>query len=91
MRVGVVAYVPPYWGHCTVNIGKGNYVFLSVFAGDAGYDCKTIAKCGFASIVIEREGRPAIVSNPRYLTIYYLPTICVLFSNVPLSSGQLSS
>ena len=67
MRAGVAAYVPPYWGHRTVNVGTENYVFLSVFPADAGYDYKTIAERGFASIVVERGGKPAVVPNPRYM------------------------
>jgi glucose-6-phosphate isomerase len=69
MRAGVVAYVPPYWGHRTINIGKENYVFLSVFPADAGYDYKAISEHGFASIVVERKGKPVIVPNPRHLTM----------------------
>jgi len=66
MRAGVVAYVPPHWGHRTINVGSENFVFLSVFPADAGYDYKTIAEHGFASIIVEREGRPTVAPNPRY-------------------------
>jgi len=65
MKPGVAAYVPPYWGHRTMNVGAVNFVFLAVFPADAGYDYKTIADEGFASIVVERDGKPAVIANPR--------------------------
>lgn len=66
MKPGVAAYVPPYWGHRTINVGTANFVFLAVFPADAGYDYKTIAEQGFASIVVERSGQPTVIPNPRY-------------------------
>ena len=66
MTPGVVAYVPPYWGHRTMNVGSENFVFFAVFPTDAGYDYGTIAEEGFASIIVESAGQPAVVPNPRY-------------------------
>jgi glucose-6-phosphate isomerase len=66
MKPGVAAYVPPYWGHRTMNVGSKHFVFLAVFPADAGYDYKTIADEGFASIVVERNGKPAVIANPRH-------------------------
>jgi len=66
MRPGTAAYVPPFCGHRTVNVGSENFVFLSVFPADAGYDYKTIAERGFASIAVEQAGKAQLVANPRY-------------------------
>jgi glucose-6-phosphate isomerase len=66
MQAGTTAFVPPYWGHRTVNVGREHFVFLSVFPADAGYDYKTIAQQGFASIVVERDGKPEVIQNLRY-------------------------
>jgi glucose-6-phosphate isomerase len=63
---GAAAYVPPYWGHRTINTGTENFVFLAVYPADAGYDYKTIAERGFASILVERDGVPVLAPNPRY-------------------------
>jgi glucose-6-phosphate isomerase, archaeal len=63
---GAAAYVPPYWGHRTINTGSENFVFLAVYPADAGYDYKTIAERGFASILVERDGQPELIDNPRY-------------------------
>jgi glucose-6-phosphate isomerase len=66
MKPGVLAFVPPYWGHRTLNVGVENFVFLAVYPADAGYDYKTIEDQGFAAIVVERDGQPQVVPNPRY-------------------------
>ncbi len=63
---GAGVYVPPYWGHRSINTGKDNLVLLAVYPADAGYDYKTIAEQGFASLVVERDGKPAIIPNPRF-------------------------
>jgi glucose-6-phosphate isomerase, archaeal len=66
MTPGTLAYVPPYWGHRTMNVGLGNFVFLAVYPADAGYDYSTIEKEGFASIIVEQDGKTQVVPNPRY-------------------------
>ncbi|HEX2907931.1 MAG TPA: glucose-6-phosphate isomerase family protein, partial [Phototrophicaceae bacterium] len=66
MPPGTAAYVPPYWGHRTINVGSDEFAFLAVYPADAGYDYGTISETGFASIVIEQDGQPQVVPNPRY-------------------------
>jgi glucose-6-phosphate isomerase len=66
MAPGVAAYVPPYWGHRTINTGPENFVFLAVYPAEAGHNYGIIAEYGFASIMIERDGSPQLVPNPRY-------------------------
>jgi glucose-6-phosphate isomerase, archaeal len=63
---GAMIYVPPYWGHRSMNTGKDNLVFLAVYPSDAGYDYKTIAERGFAALVVERDGKPQVVPNPNF-------------------------
>jgi glucose-6-phosphate isomerase len=66
MTPGVAAYVPPYWGHRTMNVGKENFAFLACYPADAGYDYATIAEKGFAQIVAERDSKPTLVDNPKW-------------------------
>jgi glucose-6-phosphate isomerase len=66
MTPGTVAYIPPHWGHRTMNTGSTNFAFFSIYPADAGYDYKTIAENGFASIFVARNGKPELVPNPRY-------------------------
>jgi glucose-6-phosphate isomerase len=63
---GAMLYIPPFWAHRSVNTGATDFVFLSAYGTDAGYDYAAIARTGFASIVVERGGRTEIVPNPRY-------------------------
>jgi len=66
MRAGAACYVPPYWGHRSINTGLENLVFLAVYPADAGYDYGTIAEEGFAQIVVTGPEGPRLVPNPRY-------------------------
>jgi glucose-6-phosphate isomerase len=66
MKPGVTAYVPPYWAHRTVNTGSGNFAFLAIYPSDAGYNYGIIAEQGFASIIVERDGQPTVIPNPRH-------------------------
>jgi len=63
---GVIAYIPAYHAHRTINTGAENFVFLSVYPADSGYDYASIATGGFASLMVERDGKPKLIPNPRY-------------------------
>ena len=66
MSRGPVAYVPGHWSHRTVNVGRDPFVFFAAYSGDAGYDYGTIERDGFPVLIVERDGEPAMVDNPRY-------------------------
>ncbi len=66
MIAGSAAYVPPYWAHRTVNIGAVDFVFFSVWEARAGHDYGTIERDGFRKLVVLRDGRAAVVDNPKY-------------------------
>lgn len=66
MTPGAACYVPPYWGHRTMNIGSTNFVFFACYPAEAGYDYQAIANKGFASLVVERDGKPQVVPNPSW-------------------------
>jgi glucose-6-phosphate isomerase, archaeal len=66
MRRGTVNYVPGGWAHRSVNVGAEPLVFFAVFPADAGYDYKTIEEQGFPVLVMNRDGEPVTVPNPRY-------------------------
>jgi glucose-6-phosphate isomerase len=63
---GTVAYVPPHWGHRSINTGGEPLVLLYAYPGDAGHDYDTIEAAGFARLVVARNGRPTVVENPRF-------------------------
>lgn len=69
IRPGIVAYIPPYWGHRMVNIGSKPFIFFAIYPGDAGHNYGDIEKTGFVRVVIEKEGKPVIIENPRWKKI----------------------
>ena len=67
MRPGRVLYVLPRWAHRSVNTGREeDLVTFFVCPANAGHDYGTIEQSGFRKIVIERNGEPAVVDNPRW-------------------------
>jgi glucose-6-phosphate isomerase len=66
MHPGTIAYVPSMWAHRTANTGSEPFSFLAVWPGDAGHDYGTIARTGFAKLLVDRDGQVAFIDNPRY-------------------------
>lgn len=68
LRPGNVLYVPPRWAHRSINTSPTtDLVTFFVYPGNAGHDYGAIEKNGFRKLVVERDGRPAIVDNPRHV------------------------
>ena len=69
MSQGDLIYVPPRWGHRTVNVGAEELVFFFTYQADAGHDYESLKKKqGFSKLVIEEHGRVNVVDNPRFMT-----------------------
>ena len=66
MVSGTIGYVPPMWAHRTVNIGAEPFVFLAVWPGDSGHDYGTIEREGFTKCLVDKDGIPTLVDNPRF-------------------------
>lgn len=66
MSKGTIAYVPPYWAHRTVNVGSEPFVFFAAWPGDAGHDYGSIETSGFYKLLVERDGQPTLIDNPKY-------------------------
>jgi glucose-6-phosphate isomerase len=68
LRPGKILYVPPRWAHRSVNTGsQEDLATFFVYPGDAGHDYGTIETQGFRKLVLEVDGQPQIVDNPRWL------------------------
>ena len=68
LRPGVVLYVAPRWGHRSVNTRLDrDLITFFAYPGHAGHDYGSIERQGFRKLVVEQEGRPAVVDNPRWL------------------------
>ncbi|MFW6138693.1 MAG: glucose-6-phosphate isomerase family protein [Spirochaetota bacterium] len=66
MYPGRAVYVPGYYAHRSINTGDQPLISIPVYPGDAGHDYSSIEKSGFRHIVIEKNGKPQVVENPRY-------------------------
>ena len=67
MTSGITVYVPPNFAHRSINISKTEpFIMFFVFRADAGHDYKTIETKGFRKLVIERDGQPQIIDNPKW-------------------------
>lgn len=64
---GRVLYVLPRWAHRSVNTGHDeDLVTFFAYPGNAGHDYGTIEEQGFRKLVVEADGTPRIVDNPRW-------------------------
>ena len=64
---GRILYIPPRWAHRSVNTSADeDFVFHYVYPGDAGHDYGTIEQLGFRKLVVEENGQPSVVDNPRW-------------------------
>jgi glucose-6-phosphate isomerase len=66
LESGQAVYIPPRWAHRSVNVGSEEFVFFFAFPGGAGHDYQAFDGLGFRNIIAERDGRPAILPNPRF-------------------------
>jgi glucose-6-phosphate isomerase len=66
MEPGTVHYIPGGWAHRTVNVGDEPLVFYAAWIADAGHDYGSIERRGFPVLVVDGEGAPEVVANPRY-------------------------
>jgi len=63
---GQAVYIPPGWAHRSANVGSDEFVFFYAYPGGAGHDYDAFDGLGFRNIVVERDGEPAVVPNPRF-------------------------
>ncbi len=68
LRPSSVLYVPPNWAHRSINTSLDqDLVTFFVYPGNAGHDYGSIEKQGLCKLVVQRNGQPTIVDNPRWL------------------------
>ena len=66
ISAGVMVYVPKGYAHRSINTGNVPLVTFFAFRGDAGHDYKTIEQKGFRKLVVEIDGAPSIIDNPKW-------------------------
>ncbi|TLS49578.1 glucose-6-phosphate isomerase [Paenibacillus antri] len=63
---GRAVYVPGRYAHRSINVGPEPLITFYVFRADAGHDYGSIETKGFRKIVMERDGAPVVVDNPKW-------------------------
>ena len=64
---GKMLFVPPRWAHRSVNTSNHeDLVMLFIYPAHSGHDYGTIEKLGFRKLVVEINGEPSIIDNPRW-------------------------
>jgi len=56
-RPGRMVYVPPYWGHRSINTGSEPLISFCVYPGDAGHNYGDIEREGFPKRVFKRNNK----------------------------------
>lgn len=68
MKAGSLVYVSPYWAHRTVNTAGEPFSFLAIYPAEAGHDYGSIEEKGFPKLVVEQDGQPNLIDNPKFGT-----------------------
>ena len=67
MKPGVSVYVPPRYAHRSINTSQDEpLISFYVYRADAGHDYKTIETKGFRKLVVEKDGTPELIDNPKW-------------------------
>ena len=66
LKPGQALYVPPRYAHRSINTGAVPLVTFFVFRGDAGHDYGSIETRGFRKLLVEENGKPTLVDNPKW-------------------------
>ena len=65
-KADTITHIPPQYAHRVVNTGTFPLVFVAVFHVAAGHEYGPIEHRGFRYKVVEKDGKMAEVSNPRW-------------------------
>jgi glucose-6-phosphate isomerase len=63
---GKAVYVPKRYAHRSINTGNEPFITFFTFRADAGHDYGTIETKGFRKLIIERDGKPEMIDNPKW-------------------------
>jgi len=67
LKPGCAVYVPPRYAHRSINTSPDEtLVTFFAFRADADHDYGTIETKGFRKLVVDRDGKPDIIDNPKW-------------------------
>jgi glucose-6-phosphate isomerase len=65
---GQAVYVPGRYAHRSINISPSEpLVTFFAFPGHAGHDYGTIETKGFRKLLVEKDGKPTFIDNPKWV------------------------
>jgi glucose-6-phosphate isomerase len=64
-KMGTITHIPPQWAHRVVNTGKDVLFYISSFHKCAGHVYDFIEENGFKNVVVEKNGTPVLIPNPK--------------------------
>ena len=59
-------YIPGRWAHRSINTGIDDLVMLFVYPAHAGHNYATIETKGFRKLIVEDNGSPKMIDNPKW-------------------------
>lgn len=67
LKPGVSVYVPKRYAHRSINISdKEPLISFFAYRADGGHDYKIIETKGFRKLIVERNGKPELIDNPKW-------------------------
>lgn len=66
---GSAVYCPKRYAHRSINTGSEPLVTFFAFRADAGHDYGTIETNGFRKLLVEKDGNPIVIDNPRWKSL----------------------
>ena len=67
LEAGKAVYVPKRYAHRSINVSATEpLVTFYVFRADAGHNYGTIEEKGYRKLLVERDGKPTIIDNPKW-------------------------
>ena len=64
-KPGAITHIPGMWAHRVVNTGSDELFFVASYHLAAGHIYAPVVERGFAQIVVEQNGQPVFLPNPR--------------------------
>ena len=62
----VALYIPGRWAHRSINTGSEDLQMLFVYPAHAGHNYATIETRGVRKLIIDENGSPIIIDNPKW-------------------------
>ena len=67
MKAGQAVYVPKRYAHRSINVSSDDHLItFFVYRADAGHDYGTIESKGYRKLLVDRDGVPTIIDNPKW-------------------------